>query len=292
MDNDDSKLRWGTEQRLEFIEFLTFWEGGIRRGDITSRFGVSVPQASNDLTLYQKLAPWNLRYDSSEKRYVPTSDFAPRYLKPNAERYLVQLQAIANQVITLADTWIANAPDVGVMPVPGRRIDPVILKRLIEVIRTCRSIEVHYHSMNKQRPDAIWRRITPHAFGNDGLRWHVRAFCHIDGTFKDFVLSRCRELRADGMAGAPASDDRNWLTMFDVHLIPNPELSESQQKTIAMDYGMRNGRITIPVRCALLYYFEKRLRLDAGSKKDRPAEKPVIVANWKEFVEARDANLN
>lgn len=291
MDNEDGKLRWGTEQRLEFIEFQAFWEGGVRRGDITTRFGVSVPQASNDLTLYQKLAPQNLRYDSSEKRYVPSSDFAPRFLKPNAERYLVQLQAIANRVINLSDTWIAHAPNVGVMPVPGRRIDPAIFKRFIDVIRASRSVEIHYQSMNKQRPEAIWRRITPHAFGNDGLRWHVRAFCHLENKFKDFILSRCRELRADGDAGAPASDDRKWLTHFNVHLIPNPELSESQRETIAMDYDMRDGRIVIPVRCALLYYFEKRLRLDVDPKKDRPAEKPVVVENWKEFIEARDAAM-
>jgi WYL domain len=291
VDNEGGKLRWGAEQRLEFIEFQAFWEGGVRRGDITSRFGVSVPQASNDLTLYQKLAPQNLRYDSSEKRYVPTLEFAPRFLKPNAERYLVQLQAIANRVITLADTWIANAPDAGVMPVPYRRIDPTIFKRFVEVIRASRSIEIHYQSMNVKRPDAIWRRITPHAFGTDGLRWHVRGFCHLENKFKDFILSRCRELRAEGDAGASASDDRKWLTDFDVHLIPNPELSESQQETIAMDYNMRDGRAVVPIRYAMLYYFEKRLRLDVDSKKDRPAEKPVVVANWKEFIEARDAAM-
>lgn len=254
-----------------------------------ARFGVSVPQASSDLTLYQKLAPQNLRYDSSEKRYVPTAEFAPRFLKPNAERYLVQLQAIADHVINLDDTWIGSAPDVGVMPVPGRRIEPSLLKRFIEVMRQYRSIEIHYQSMNSQRPEAIWRRITPHAFGNDGLRWHVRAFCHLEHKFKDFILSRCRNLREEGAGGARPAEDRQWQMMFNVELTPNPELTESQQQTIAMDYDMVDGRAVIPVRCALLYYFEKRLRLDVDAKKDRPAEKPVVVSNWKEFVKARNA---
>ena len=95
MDKEGGQLRWGTEQRLEFIEFRTFWEGGVRRGDITERFGVSVPQASNDLSLYQKLAPENLRYDSSEKRYVPTPEVAPRFMQPSADRYLIELKTIA-----------------------------------------------------------------------------------------------------------------------------------------------------------------------------------------------------
>ena len=49
--NEGHAIRWGVEQRLEFIEFRLFWEGGINRGDIIEIFGVSVPQASKDLTM-------------------------------------------------------------------------------------------------------------------------------------------------------------------------------------------------------------------------------------------------
>ena len=61
-------MRWGVEQRLEFIEFRLFWEGSINRADIVDFFGVSVPQASKDLTLYQERAPGNLEYDTRGKR--------------------------------------------------------------------------------------------------------------------------------------------------------------------------------------------------------------------------------
>ena len=54
---------------------------------------------------------------------------------------------------------------------------------------------------------------------------------------------------------------------------------------------MTDGRAVLPIRCALLYYFEKRLRLDMELGKDRPAEKPVVIENWKEFVRARDAAM-
>jgi predicted DNA-binding transcriptional regulator YafY len=240
------------------------------------------------LAQYQKLEPANLRYDSSEKRYVPTLEFKPRFMTPNADRYLVQLQAIADNVIGLSDTWITDAPNVGVMPVPERRIDSKIFKRLVAAIRGQRSIEVHFQSMNVNRPEAIWRRITPHAFANDGLRWHVRAFCHIDRTFKDFILSRCRDLRNEDEAGAKGAEDSRWHTIFDVVLKPNPQLTDSQQLTIAMDYDMNDGRAIVPVRQALLYYFEKRLRLDLDAKRDSAAERPVVIHNRDEFNKARD----
>ena len=88
-----------------------------------------------------------------------------------------------------------------------------------------------------------------------------------------------------------ATNDKHWHTFFDVVLKPNPDLTESQQKTIALDYQMTKGRVTIPIRCALLYYFEKRLRLDMEPGKDKPAEKPVVVENWTEFITARDAAM-
>ena len=50
-------LKWGVERRLEFIEFRLFWEGSINRADLVEFFGVSVPQASKDLALYQERAP-------------------------------------------------------------------------------------------------------------------------------------------------------------------------------------------------------------------------------------------
>lgn len=46
-------MRWGVEKRLEFIEFRLFWEGGINRADIMEQFGVSVPQASKDLSRFE-----------------------------------------------------------------------------------------------------------------------------------------------------------------------------------------------------------------------------------------------
>ena len=290
MDKSDERIRWGTEQRLEFIDFRTFWEGGVNRGDITQRFGVSVPQASNDLTLYQKLAPANLRYDSSEKRYVSTPEFAPRFMKPNADRYLTQLKAVSDHILTLDDTWLLRPPDFDGMPVPTRRVDPATLKRLIAAIRNERSIEILFQSMNPKRPEAIWRRITPHAVAHDGLRWHVRAYCHMEGKFKDFIISRCRELRGEDAPGAKASDDHQWLAFFDVILKPNPELTRTQREAVALDYEMHDGFATTKVRCALLYYFEKRLRLDIEGK-DRPAEKPVVIHNRDDFIKARDAAM-
>lgn len=74
-------MRWGVEKRLEFIEFRLFWEGGINRADIMEQFGVSVPQASKDLSLYEEKAPGNLRYDKQQKRYLASPTFKPFFFE-------------------------------------------------------------------------------------------------------------------------------------------------------------------------------------------------------------------
>jgi hypothetical protein len=283
VEKSPARPRWGAEQRLEFIEFRLFWDGYVNRSDITDRFGVSTPQASADLARYREFAPENIKYDASGKRYLPTDHFGPRFLKPNAERYLAQLKALADDVIALPDTWIDAMPEVGVVPIPARRVEAATLRMMLAAMRGYRSIKVEYQSLNDRRPDPMWREITPHAFGSDGLRWHLRAYCHIEHVFKDFIISRCRQIGPMGEPGAPVEKDVNWFTFLNVVLIPNPKLSRAQQETIERDYGMRSGRCELRVRRALLYYLDKRLRLDVAEKQDRPKETPVVVANRAEY---------
>ena len=283
METPSGKLRWGTEQRLEFIEFRLFWDGSVNRSDIAERFGVSAPQASSDLAQYRERAPENMEYDASAKRFLPTRTFKPRLMKPNAERYLAQLKALNEDVIGTLDTWISELPDVGVLPIPARRVEASTLRKFLAIVRDRRSISIEYQSLNDLRPDPIWREITPHAFGSDGLRWHLRAFCHIERVFKDFIVSRCLKIGKTGEPLANAEQDIDWSTYFNVILIPNPRLSPAQQTTIERDYGMKDGKSELRVRRALLYYLDKRLRLDVAEKQDRPKETPIVVANRKEY---------
>lgn len=286
MDQRSPELRWGVERRLEFIEFRLYWEGGINRSDIIEKFGVSVPQASKDLSQYQQAAPGNIEYDKSEKRYFVSANFEPVFFKPDADRYLNQLKSIADNIASADETWLSNIPQIDSMPIPHRRVDVDVLRRVAEAVSQNRSLEIYYQSMSDERPEPIWRWISPHAFGNDGFRWHVRAFCHIDKKFKDFVLSRTLDTRGENEPVSSPENDQFWKEFTDVILVPNPKLTSSQRKFIAMDYDMQEERLIVPIRKALLYYFKKRLRLDIAEVLDRPQEAPVIVENRDEFEAA------
>ena len=279
----ETNVRRGVKERLEFIDFRLFWEGRINRSDIMDRFDISTPQASKDLSLYESMAPGNLSYDVSAKRYLASSSFEPRFIEPSADGFLMQLRNISDRTLSIEETWLGVPPCAEAMPIPNRRVSVHVLRSVIKAIEKGMALRVLYQSMNEQRPGPTWRWIVPHALAHDGLRWHVRAFCEESKGFKDFLLSRCLESGEQRNTDVKASEDKYWNEYFSVVLVPNPVLSSDQQEVVAQDYCMEYGQIAVPVKKALLYYFNKRLRLDVAKEIDRAKETPVVVLNDRAF---------
>ncbi|MBI4968147.1 MAG: WYL domain-containing protein [Rhodospirillales bacterium] len=272
-----AELRWGVERRLEFIEFRLFWEGHVNRGDLMEAFGVSVNQASTDLNRYIGMAPGNMVYDKSARTYIRGTQFEPLFLKPAASRYLSQLRSVADGILDRADAWIGRLPEFDTTPTPARGVDARTLRTVVAAIRRAEAIEVKYQSLSQ--PEPRWRWITPHAIGFDGFRWHTRAFCEIDQAFKDFVLSRIIETRGTRPRTSDPTADADWHEHVVLEIGPHPELSETQQKVIALDYGMRSGKAKLTVRRAFLYYTLKRLGLDTDPGARRPQDQQIVLLN-------------
>ena len=276
-----SGLRWGVEQRLEFIEFRLFWEGHVNRSDVMTQFGLSVNQASSDISRYIGLAPNNLDYDRSLRTYVRQPGFQPVFDKLDAGRYLSQIRSVADGILNVDDCWIAGVPAYDSTPTPARGVAPTTLRSVVEAIRRSEAIEVNYQSLS--RPEPRWRWIAPHAIAFDGFRWHTRAFCQTDDCFKDFLLSRILEIRGSGESDKSADDDHDWLSEVTLEVGPHPELPETQAKIIALDYGMRGGKAKIKVRRALLYYALKRLGLDTAPEARTPQDQQIVLINRDEI---------
>lgn len=279
-------LKWGVERRLEFIEFRLFWEGGVNRSDIIEMFDVSVPQASKDLTLYQERAPQNAIYDKSAKRYVASPQFSPIFLKPDPDSYLSRLRSVAEGLTDPGDSWIANPPQTDIALTPRREVDPIVLQAIISAIRENRSIEIYYQSMNQERADPMWRRMTPHAFGYDGFRWHARAYCHLDNKFKDFLLPRILKVRDMNDPGLGGDQDALWQETFDIEIGPHPLMTASQRAVVAKDYGMTNERVVLTVRYAMLFYVLRRLGLLGDASQQNPRTQHIVALNAGETARA------
>ncbi len=277
---ESDNVRWGQRKRLEFIDFRLTWEGRINRSDLIERFGISVPQASGDLALYQQLAPANMRYDKREKAYLAADAFAPLF-EQRPEAYLNQLSGVAQGIIAPEESWASDealsAGHFAAVPQATRRIAPDVLRAVLRAVRNGLDLQVSYQSMSRTEPRRRW--IGPHALGFDRSRWHVRAWCHEHEDYRDFLLARITDLAGERPAAPRPVRDAAWEEEVRVVLVPHPRLSEAQRRAVATDYQMENGRLTVSVRRALLFYFQRQYNLRRDATQHPPEEYQVVVEN-------------
>ncbi|MBJ7221299.1 MULTISPECIES: WYL domain-containing protein [unclassified Brenneria] len=277
---------WGLERRLQFIDFRLRWEGNINRTDLTTFFGLSIPQASLDISKYMEIAPDNLIYDRSAKTYTATPNFAPIYPQSSAQRYLEELLATETGILEPDASFIGSAPEVDWAHYPTRAVDEQTVETVVKAIRKKMAIWVSYQSTSSL--DESLRLLSPHALGHNGFRWHVRAFCNTKQQFCDFVLTRI--LRIDGVQPStidPASD-KPWHTILTLVLAPHQDLPPTHKRILELDYGMKDGEVSLCCRQALLCHTLRRLGLPTSAT-DRPVNQQIILKNREEIQPYIDA---
>lgn len=238
-----ANLPFTVRQRMEHIERCLFWKGELQRADLVDRFGVNPAQAATDFSTYMAMAPGNMDYNKSRKRYVPHPGFAPRFIEPTS---LDEFVGVVSPLVQ-AEVW----------PLPQRQASSETLQAVVRAIRLREALEVCYQSMTDPKPS--WRWLSPHAFASDGERWHVRAFCHKREEFRDFVLGRIIATRNSRPTDIAADQDIDWHTFVTVIVKPNPHLSEEQRAAIAAEYNMpRNLEVMLRLRRSMLFYLEAR----------------------------------
>lgn len=238
-------------------------------------FGISTQQASKDITGYIEGRKSNLVYDKRLRTYLRGKNFKPRYFEPDAAVYLSQLQAVEQGLVPEDHSWISFFPKFAATPIPARGVAPQVLREMLSAIRQKAALQITYQSMSRSEPTTRW--IEPHALAFDGFRWHARAFCQNDKIFKDFLLSRIIDVGEQNSSTSATENDEAWNTGVALEIGPHPELSDHQYRAIEMDYGMVDGRATIVVRKALLFYALKRLGLDTDLAARKPQDQQIVL---------------
>lgn len=231
-------------ERLMRIEQLLWWRGWVRRNDLMRGFGISSIQASLDLRAYRQRHPGALRYDRNAARYEATT----RLRLSSGAGTLEEAATIFDQTPRPPDTgpWIAR------VALPARRAEPQVAQAVVRAILARNALRIRYASIHSNT--FRWRWITPHALGHDGYRWHVRAYCSDEGTFRDFVLGRIAETAETGPAAAKAEEDSAWSGKTTVRIRPNPALGQAQRRALELDFIMKAGRLELNPAPALLLY--------------------------------------
>ena len=265
-------LSWGLESRLQFIDFRLRWERRINRMDLTEHFGISVPQASLDIAKYTELAPSNLTYDRSSKTYTAASSFHPLYQRSSAQRYLAELLATKMGIMEPTASFIGSAPETDWAPSPWRTINEQTVEAVVRAIRQQEAIWVSYQSMTSL--DESVRLLSPHALGNDGFRWHMRAFCHKRQRFSDFVLARI--LRIDGFEAEPSGLQPGCALAYcaDAGPCAAPRFARGQDASlgVGLRHGRRTGQTSMPPSVSVLHAEAFGLAYQGSARPARAAD--------------------
>jgi len=276
IDKPTKAISWGQDRRLQFIDFRLRWSGQLNRTDLTEYFGISIPQASLDVSLYSSHAPGNLEYDRGTKTYLPGEHFQALYGRTSAKRFLAELLATEVGIMEAGASFIGRVPSCAVAPSPERSLDDEMVARTVKAILGRQRFLVLYQSMSSTQPTERW--LSPHALGYDGFRWHIRAYCHKREGFYDFVLARVLAISSTEGTEVDPANDHIWHRIVDMVLAPHPALSEGARRVIELDYGMTNGEVHLHCRQALLYYTLKRLGL-LTHEAANPSEQQIVLAN-------------
>lgn len=261
MGNETRLENWAAQERLRAVERALWWRGWIGRPDLVAVFGISAAQASSDLQKYLEINPGATVYQTSRKRYEATEAMSCVLHTPRLEEGMAAfLQKGGLGLAAGGVVW--EGPQISVVRPPKREVSPEVERRVLLAVVQGKKLRVKYHSVKSGRDD--WRFLAPHAFGHDGLRWHVRAWFPEGKDHRDFVLGRMSD------AGwpeemAPEEEpplDEDWESQEEHRYRINDCLSESRQAALRLDYGTGpDGILKITCRRAMRQYVEAMLRV-------------------------------
>ncbi len=278
-------LTWDTLARYRLIEILALWEGRVVASQLGEAFGIGRQQAQKVLRRYRELAPGNLRYDESRKGFLPTARFVPAFTKGRVEEYLHLLGA--HQQLASPFTGLGlGAANTEALPMPSRVVSPEVVRELVQAAREGQRLDVTYASFSS--PDGEDRIIVPHTLVFAAGRWHVRAFCEKHLGYRDFVLSRFRNVPepcGDMVGEHSIEEDSAWNTRVEVRLIPDRRLPAGERELIAADYGMEEEELVLSCRGPLVLYALRELGVNPHHVETEPRAQQVEIANRQTLAE-------
>lgn len=271
----EERLTHQQKQAFRAIELIAQWEGRLNTSHLTRLLAITRQSASRLINDYKALNPQNLRYNASLKCYEPSEVFSASQCSLGLEAYM---QMMADQQVDSA-----SFGDFPVLRINSghHTPSPAVVRPIIQAIQNRLRLDVAYASITS--PDFEERIICPHTLINDGHRWHVRAWCEKNQDFRDFVLTRIRDVfNAEGMSPFGREQDQGWNTWVTFSIEPDPRLNAARRRIVAMDYGMTpdvSGNLTreYRVRGALLIYWLQQLRVDRY--RERPEAQQIILTS-------------
>lgn len=263
-------------ERLFYLEFLALFTGQISRKDLVSRFGISEPAATKDLSLYAELAPGMLRYDLRQKCYVLADD-GPAYFTHDVDQALYSLTG--ERAIAM-DTEHAKRLPSWVNCNIKRKMSLPLVTSITRCMYQGNKMAAEYVSLSSGSRERV---LSPLALVNDGLRWHIRCFDHEHEEFRDYNLTRFQVVKQIEPSEVSLEDDKEWNTEVCLKLVPHP--AATHPETIRLDYDITDDAKYLTLRACLVGYFLRHWHIDCtDGASGNPRAQQLFLDNKNELL--------
>lgn len=175
--NEIATIRGGAAilDRLRWIDDTVYWTGRLSRGALADRFSISITQASNDISEYNRTAPGNLVL-RPDKRYGMSPVFSPLF--PKDPRAFIEAAQNGPRGFPLTiertvDPWRSASTSVLAALVAAAVLkEPIAASAAETAIILC-----------------------PHRILDDGAELFVRGWDHVSGRVGMFRIGELKEPR-------------------------------------------------------------------------------------------------
>ncbi|MFT6909078.1 MAG: hypothetical protein ACJAS1_005786 [Oleiphilaceae bacterium] len=250
-----NELSYAQRERLIFIDLCLSYLGEISRAELIDKFQTGLAAATRDFATYKEFAPANMELIHKSKTYHRTDDFKPLF-KHETKKVLHELSSgfglsFPNQ---LSQACVNSVSLVN----PPENLVSTVMRAIVKN----KALKCEYVSLTSGVKQRV---IIPHSFINNGKRWHVRAYDRDTQVFKDFVITRFKQLQiidSDIVIAEMKESDNQWNRIVDLTLIPHPK--SPFPEAIELDYAMTDGQLHIEVRAALVGYMLNQWNVDCS----------------------------
>jgi len=247
MGNILNKESWLGRTQMKYVEDLAWWNGVLSRKELVDHFRISGQQATAVLQAYQEVNPKCMEYSLNVRRYL-ASPKMKREISP----------ASFEEQLSIEDDLF------GRVNIPVREVSDKVYRYLMVAVKNDRYVTMTYQSKSSSSPEK--RKIIPKAFGYDGVRYHVRAWCTKREGYVDFSLLRIKDIKwPTEQVDIELEEDADWNEIITVKFRINPKASEGTKLALIEDYGLSSEDDCIEIECrkAMQSYVLFRMGLDA-----------------------------
>jgi hypothetical protein len=242
------------------VETQLYWGDGLTASELAQAFAITRQAAQAVIDRYRRRHPGQMQFDAARKRQVAAENFRPIYISAEALPFLDYLrgQGLASYYLVAPDWSPVSVVDVDRWLRPRLSVD--VLRVVLAALRRQQVIDIDYQARSARSRAVKTRRISPNQLIFADNRYHLRAYCHDNKRYLDFVVTRVVRAEVAEAEWVSSRNDRDWNQNVLLRFIPHPDLPESARIALLRNYeDPASGSRKIVCRRALAFYIKRKL---------------------------------